>query len=166
MRYSRPFRDVIPHSKAGHPRVTHPFATLLAAEATFAFDLHVLGMPPALILSQDQTLMLKVDASRPPDRRPLERAAPERPSAICLQRKNFWLFAALFSLSSCPRLHPGPRDPRHPRADTRRVVLRLRPPPRLRASAWQVETCVCLHALSSFQRTDRRSPRIVFKGTF
>ena len=29
------------------------------AEATFAFDLHVLGTPPALILSQDQTLMLK-----------------------------------------------------------------------------------------------------------
>ena len=27
--------------------------------ATFAFDLHVLGTPPALILSQDQTLMLK-----------------------------------------------------------------------------------------------------------
>ena len=27
--------------------------------STFAFDLHVLGTPPALILSQDQTLMLK-----------------------------------------------------------------------------------------------------------
>ena len=26
-------------------------------KATFAFDLHVLGTPPALILSQDQTLM-------------------------------------------------------------------------------------------------------------
>ena len=25
---------------------------------TFSLDLHVLGMPPALILSQDQTLML------------------------------------------------------------------------------------------------------------
>src|SRR5882762_5235197 len=58
MRYSRPFRDVIPHSKAGHPRVTHPFATLLIPCGTFAFDLHVLGTPPALILSQDQTLML------------------------------------------------------------------------------------------------------------
>jgi hypothetical protein len=44
--------------------------------------------------------------------------------------------AALFSLSSCPRLRPGPHDPEHPRADTRRVL-------------------VCLHALSSFQRTDR-----------
>src|SRR5207302_7551115 len=42
-----------------HPRVTHPFATLLIPFGTFAFDLHVLGTPPALILSQDQTLMLK-----------------------------------------------------------------------------------------------------------
>ncbi len=31
------------------PCVTHPSATLLATEVTFAFDLHVLGMPPALI---------------------------------------------------------------------------------------------------------------------
>jgi hypothetical protein len=30
----------------------------------FAFDLHVLGTPPALILSQDQTLMLKGSALR------------------------------------------------------------------------------------------------------
>src|SRR6187399_2703471 len=58
MRYQRPFRDVIPRSKAGHPRVTHPFATLLIPCGTFAFDLHVLGTPPALILSQDQTLKL------------------------------------------------------------------------------------------------------------
>jgi hypothetical protein len=34
-------------------------------EATFAFDLHVLGTPPALILSQDQTLMLKAFAAAP-----------------------------------------------------------------------------------------------------
>src|SRR6185503_6944280 len=62
MRYWRPFRDVIPHSKAGHPRVTHPFATLLTPCGAFAFDLHVLGTPPALILSQDQTLMLNSSA--------------------------------------------------------------------------------------------------------
>ena len=37
-------------------RVTHPSATLLAPEGTFAFDLHVLSMPPAFNLSQDQTL--------------------------------------------------------------------------------------------------------------
>ncbi len=38
------------------PRVTHPSATLLTPEGAFAFDLHVLGMPPAFNLSQDQTL--------------------------------------------------------------------------------------------------------------
>ncbi len=35
------------------PRVTHPSATLLTPEGAFAFDLHVLGMPPAFNLSQD-----------------------------------------------------------------------------------------------------------------
>ena len=38
--------------KGRFPRVTHPCATLYK----IAFDLHVLGMPPAFILSQDQTL--------------------------------------------------------------------------------------------------------------
>ena len=42
---------------AGHLRVTHPFATLPPRRIQgFPFDLHVLGTPPAFILSQDQTL--------------------------------------------------------------------------------------------------------------
>ena len=45
--------------RADYPRVTHPCATLLAAEATFAFDLHVLSTPPAFNLSQNQTLQFK-----------------------------------------------------------------------------------------------------------
>ncbi len=40
---------------AGYLRVTHPFAT---EHRSVPFDLHVLGMPPAFILSQDQTLHL------------------------------------------------------------------------------------------------------------
>ncbi len=32
------------------------------AEATFSFDLHVLGTPPAFVLSQDQTLQLNCEA--------------------------------------------------------------------------------------------------------
>ena len=48
-------------SGAGWSRVTHPFATLLAPEGAFSFDLHVLGTPPAFILSQDQTLRSKGD---------------------------------------------------------------------------------------------------------
>jgi hypothetical protein len=38
------------------PRVTHPSAT---SARRHPFDLHVLGLPPAFILSQDQTLKLK-----------------------------------------------------------------------------------------------------------
>ena len=42
-------------------RVTHPSATWLSqkqASSTTPFDLHVLGTPPAFVLSQDQTLRL------------------------------------------------------------------------------------------------------------
>ncbi len=42
-----------------YPRVTHPCATILSSEEPFSFDLHVLGLPPAFVLSQDQTLILK-----------------------------------------------------------------------------------------------------------
>jgi hypothetical protein len=39
------------------PRVTHPFATHDSTRRrTRPFDLHVLGTPPAFVLSQDQTL--------------------------------------------------------------------------------------------------------------
>jgi hypothetical protein len=48
---------VIPHFGVGHLRVTHPFATLTPRRIQgIPFDLHVLGTPPAFILSQDQTL--------------------------------------------------------------------------------------------------------------
>src|ERR1700693_4388090 len=52
MRYCRRFLAGIPHRKVDHPRVPHPSATPLLLRA---FDLHVLGTPPAFILSQDQT---------------------------------------------------------------------------------------------------------------
>ena len=38
------------------PRVTHPCATNVLLHP---FDLHVLGLPPAFVLSQDQTLMFE-----------------------------------------------------------------------------------------------------------
>ena len=53
MRFCHSFRNGIPLFRAGHPRVTHPFATSVLLHP---FDLHVLGTPPAFILSQDQTL--------------------------------------------------------------------------------------------------------------
>ena len=58
-------------------QVTHVLLTRLPLYSplrAFAFDLHVLGTPPALILSQDQTLMLK--GSAPTFR--LAAEAPER----------------------------------------------------------------------------------------
>ena len=41
---------------ADYLRITHPFATEVRR---LPFDLHVLGTPPAFVLSQDQTLRLK-----------------------------------------------------------------------------------------------------------
>ena len=55
MRYYHPFPDVIPHTRAGCSRVTHPSATDQTRRSS-PFDLNVLCTPPAFILSQDQTL--------------------------------------------------------------------------------------------------------------
>src|SRR4051794_14537837 len=43
-----------PPQQGRFPRATHPCAT---RSRRTAFDLHVLSMPPAFVLSQDQTLM-------------------------------------------------------------------------------------------------------------
>ncbi|RAL21729.1 hypothetical protein DL240_12815 [Lujinxingia litoralis] len=56
---------VIPHLKVRYSRVTHPFAAVLRTEVPFSLDLHVLGTPPAFILSQDQTLQFDWDLHRP-----------------------------------------------------------------------------------------------------
>ncbi len=56
-----PFPECIPLPWPGSLRITHPFATEQNTSTLFRsvpFDLHVLGMPPAFILSQDQTLHL------------------------------------------------------------------------------------------------------------
>ena len=56
MRVYPSFRRAIPQFGAGCLRVTHPFATM---PLLTPFDLHVLGLPLAFILSQDQTLHRK-----------------------------------------------------------------------------------------------------------
>ena len=66
MRYYQPFPAAIPLYGPGYPHVTHPSATKLKQDSFRAstsiisvltpFDLHVLGTPPAFILSQDRTL--------------------------------------------------------------------------------------------------------------
>ena len=50
------FPPAIRPSGVGCIRVTHPSATLAAPKGRLPFDLHVLGLPLAFILSQDQTL--------------------------------------------------------------------------------------------------------------
>ena len=49
----------------GYPRVTHPFAAFRVPKDLSSLDLHVLGAPPAFVLSQDQTLREKLSA--PPE---------------------------------------------------------------------------------------------------
>ena len=65
-----------PPQQGRFPRVTHPCATPLRAEAPRAFDLHVLGMPPAFVLSQDQTLMF---IPGPPHQSPAQLAPIRQP---------------------------------------------------------------------------------------
>ena len=58
MRYCTPFPVLIPRLRAGCLRDTHPFAMLIGPTEVnpLAFDLHVLSVPLAFVLSQDQTL--------------------------------------------------------------------------------------------------------------
>ncbi len=53
MGFCLPFPERMTRLPAGSLRVPHPFATDFRRNP---FDLHVLGMPPAFILTQDQTL--------------------------------------------------------------------------------------------------------------
>ena len=56
IRYYPAFPPAIPARGVGCIRVTHPSATLMPPKGHLPFDLHVLGLPLAFILSQDQTL--------------------------------------------------------------------------------------------------------------
>src|SRR3569623_445421 len=68
IRYLHPFRGVIPNLKAG----SHALRTRAPLDPKVSFDLHVLGMPPAFVLSQDQTLKFvsHPKQARSEDRRP------------------------------------------------------------------------------------------------
>ena len=56
MGYYPAFPPAVPRMRVGCIRVTHPCATLASPKGRLPFDLHVLGLPLAFILSQDQTL--------------------------------------------------------------------------------------------------------------
>ncbi len=64
--YYPPFPATIPVFRARCSRVTPPFAT---EGLPPPFDLHVLGTPPAFILSQDQTLHQNTQCPAPKGRR-------------------------------------------------------------------------------------------------
>ena len=62
MRYYPAVGPAIPHHRTCCSRVTHPSATDLELPPG-PFDLHVLGTPPAFVLSQDQTLQRLIVSS-------------------------------------------------------------------------------------------------------
>ena len=61
MAYHPAFPPAVRPSGVGCIRVTHPSATLTAPKGRLPYDLHVLGLPLAFILSQDQTLRCTID---------------------------------------------------------------------------------------------------------
>ena len=56
--YCPRFLEVIPVQRADYLYITHPCAKY-SRPKPLSFDLHVLGTPPAFVLSQDQTLRCK-----------------------------------------------------------------------------------------------------------
>ena len=61
MAYHPAFPPAVRPRGVGCIRVTHPSATLTPPKGRLPFDLHVLGLPLAFILSQDQTLRCTID---------------------------------------------------------------------------------------------------------
>ena len=62
-----PLSEGYPPLEGGSPTRYSPVChSTCGPKPAFAFDLHVLGTPPALILSQDQTLKLNTHASDGP----------------------------------------------------------------------------------------------------
>ena len=51
-----PTERQVPHALLTRPPLSHPFNLAEALYRGASFDLHVLGTPPAFVLSQDQTL--------------------------------------------------------------------------------------------------------------
>ena len=77
------------------PRVTHPSATF-HFRRSFSFDLHVLSLPPAFVLSQDQTL--KFDSSN---------------RHLMLNVLNLWTPKGPFDEFPLFRIQSGSQRPQH-----------------------------------------------------
>ena len=95
----------------------------------FAFDLHVLGTPPALILSQDQTLMLKASG-------PVARTQT-------FNARSLLIIGSIYVVQFV-KLMDGSQLASEPE---------LTAPQRLALRHPLILDGLCLHVLSSFQRT-------------
>ena len=125
----------------------------------------MLGTPPALILSQDQTLMLNAlftavaPCGAPTDRNCLTRS----PVDLALALFSYFVFGE-WSIRLATNSHPLTLDGRPPSrlatrrqtGPTRRLSSSPLSGPALKRSVRQLS--LCLHALSSFQRTGYSSP--------
>ena len=80
-----------------------------APKCGFSFDLHVLSLPPAFVLSQDQTLKLR-------DSHPAQEIFPERGQPIILARTLSICPKAinLETYAGCPMLRCHAPPPAHP----------------------------------------------------
>ena len=107
--------------------------------APFALDLHVLGTPPAFVLSQDQTLQLKIELFELAYLPPLPNSSMQALTGV--------LAGSGSSRSRCSG-HAAPH-----RSASRRIRKRRAYPIELTAVS-----AIVLDLLSGFQRPSRRSP--------
>ena len=59
-----PIMGQVAHALLTRPPLSHPFPLAETSVHRASFDLHVLGTPPAFILSQDQTLTFNLSGHR------------------------------------------------------------------------------------------------------
>ena len=141
---SDPFGSLSPTLR----QVTHVLLTRLPLYLplrAFAFDLHVLGTPPALILSQDQTLMLKASG-------PVARTQT-------LNARSLLIYGSIYVVQFV-KLWDGSPLASEPELTAPQRLARRHP---------LILDGLCLHVLSSFQRTGLAAPpatSTVFGGTF
>src|ERR1700694_171102 len=91
--------------------------------STFSFDLHVLGTPPALILSQDQTLVCNLLSRDGKSTRPfIDRIYRQTLSCEITRNKSQVSFSRLARSTCCQRSDRVPRTRRRSRRTTRAAL--------------------------------------------
>ena len=128
MPYYPAFPPAIRPTGVGCIRVTHPSATLAAPKGRLPSDLHVLGLPLAFILSQDQTLRCTIVFANCSSLNLGFRLPPPRSRAVA----SFLFLIRPASLPGCPGTAPWRIIRRFHRLSARgglvAYALRTRPP--------------------------------------